>query len=419
MKMLLMTRLGRFMIDSIFGLLFWIAFDLIYVNIILIKMFNIPEWFVVPLKKGYFCWYFWVDSLYSMMEKVHTVAPKTERTQLYEYYMYCARLYVAMLYIGYGLLSQKIKFKRDVADRCFWVSIWWNIVSVCIWIFILTFVGLISFLLWIFNYRYMFVESINYRYMFVVIDILVSILYCSYLYFEENLQNEVMNDIFLISAEFNYKYQTVKDRKFLLIQKFDTCYESIYHYAMRYILISIIEPYVLGNSDLVNIIFDYFYCSKIRFVPHMTAYEAEKLTVGDKIDFRYSSGKYFAATIMERRNADNHVRIRAHINGARKTGFLDLKKCFYLIAEYGSITARESHRLKDLTIGCRVNVNPQRKYHSGWTTGVVEEFDICSGQTLVRYVHRNHSYLYWTHLDNEQEIAEIDTLQIIIPMETY
>ena len=58
-----------------------------------------------------------------------------------------------------------------------------------------------------------------------------------------------------------------------------------------------------------------------------------------------------------------------------------------------------------------MDVNPLWR-HSGWKCGKIQHLDEESGQIEVVYESEDKQYLYWTHLDNEAEIAENGTICI-------
>merc|ERR1712013_964553 len=66
---------------------------------------------------------------------------------------------------------------------------------------------------------------------------------------------------------------------------------------------------------------------------------------------------------------------------------------------------RQSHRFHDLKKGDYVDLNPSQR-HPGWKCGEIRRLDQKSGQVQVVYESMDKNYLYWAHLDNEQEIAE-------------
>ena len=46
------------------------------------------------------------------------------------------------------------------------------------------------------------------------------------------------------------------------------------------------------------------------------------------------------------------------------------------------------------------------KEYRGWKCGTIKTMDSNSGQVEVEYKHGDQNNTYWTHLDNEDEIAE-------------
>ena len=99
--------------------------------------------------------------------------------------------------------------------------------------------------------------------------------------------------------------------------------------------------------------------------------------------------------------------MKIHYNGwSRKWDtWSDFVAETHRFAKHGSISKRPAHRFKDIGKGDCVEINPVRRY-PGWKNGKIKRLDQNSGQVQVVYEYEDRNYYCWTHLDNEQEIAE-------------
>eukprot|EP00486_Rosalina_sp_Unknown_P010284 CAMPEP_0201591742 /NCGR_PEP_ID=MMETSP0190_2-20130828/189830_1 /ASSEMBLY_ACC=CAM_ASM_000263 /TAXON_ID=37353 /ORGANISM="Rosalina sp." /LENGTH=142 /DNA_ID=CAMNT_0048050199 /DNA_START=1197 /DNA_END=1625 /DNA_ORIENTATION=+ len=82
-------------------------------------------------------------------------------------------------------------------------------------------------------------------------------------------------------------------------------------------------------------------------------------------------------------------------------------------AEAGAVSARPAHRLCGVKVGDQVDINPiygAVKKHFGWKSGEIKEIDDKSGQVKVGYKYNDTDQTHWTHLDNEDEIAEFGSM---------
>eukprot|EP01083_Nonionella_stella_P296187 1006290_1 len=143
------------------------------------------------------------------------------------------------------------------------------------------------------------------------------------------------------------------------------------------------------------------------FRSHMTLKEALSLKVHDKIDHRDCVGRFVFATVKEKQE----TKVKIHYAGWSKKWdtWSDFEKEIRRFAAAGSISLRKPNLMKSLKKGDYVDVNPTGR-HSGWTLGEIRRIDAkAPGQVQVCYEHKNKSYLYWTHLDNEEEITTFAT----------
>ena len=153
-------------------------------------------------------------------------------------------------------------------------------------------------------------------------------------------------------------------------------------------------------------------------VKAMSLLAASKLKVGDKLDHKHKvSGKFEAAEV---RSISSILGVELKYEGRIKTARIDYNLQLERIAEAGAVSSRPAHRLKDVQIGDEVDVNPiyfvSNSKHSGWKRGVIKKLDETSGQVQVEYKYNGTGYKYWTHLDNEDEIAEYESMTSKIGM---
>ena len=106
--------------------------------------------------------------------------------------------------------------------------------------------------------------------------------------------------------------------------------------------------------------------------------EADKLCVGDRIDFRDGCGRFFSATII----AKNGTNLQIHYDGFSIKEWSDYISEQYRFAKYGSISKRLPKRLKYLRKGNYVKINPLN-----------QRFHKISGQIEVRLLYRK-----WTRI---------------------
>ena len=144
--------------------------------------------------------------------------------------------------------------------------------------------------------------------------------------------------------------------------------------------------------------------ARYEFPRPMALWEAFVLMEHGKLDHRDSVGRFVYATVSEKRSETNY---KIHYDGwSRKWDtWSDFKKERHRFFRVGAVSRRPAHRFEQLKKGDYVDINPVLT-HPGWKVGKIKRFDEKSGQVQVSYELGDKDYLYWTHLDNEQEIAE-------------
>eukprot|EP01083_Nonionella_stella_P300916 1029796_1 len=132
--------------------------------------------------------------------------------------------------------------------------------------------------------------------------------------------------------------------------------------------------------------------------------DALALGVGDKIDHRDTVDRFLLATVMAKN--DTKLRIRYDGWSAKWDIWSDFSVELHRFAKPLSISKRRAHRLKHLKKDAWVDINPQtRDPSTGWTHGEIRR--LSKGQVQVCYEFNARDYLYWTHLDNEEELREV------------
>ena len=143
--------------------------------------------------------------------------------------------------------------------------------------------------------------------------------------------------------------------------------------------------------------------SCVPFRSYMDVSDAAALKQGDMIDHRDELGRFALATIVEKKQTNLKIH---YLGWSDKWDFWsDLKKELHRFAKARSISNRPAHRFKDLKKGDYIDINPTIR-HSGWKSGKIQELDKESGQFEVVYTFDDEKFLYWSHLDNKQEVAE-------------
>merc|ERR1712228_82748 len=138
------------------------------------------------------------------------------------------------------------------------------------------------------------------------------------------------------------------------------------------------------------------------FQSHMTLKRAMELKVDDKIDHRDHFGRFLDAIIVEKQGTN----LKIHYVGLLSIWdvWSDYNKELHRFAESKSISKRAAHRFTDLELGGYIDINPKHQ-HCGWKQGEIRNMDKESGQIQVVYENAATNYLYWAHLDDEEEIA--------------
>merc|ERR1712228_305513 len=138
------------------------------------------------------------------------------------------------------------------------------------------------------------------------------------------------------------------------------------------------------------------------FQSHMTLKRAMELKVDDKIDHRDHFGRFLDAIIVEKQGTN----LKIHYIGLLSIWdvWSDYNKELHRFAESKSISKRAAHRFTDLELGGYIDINPKHQ-HCGWKQGEIRNMEKESGQIQIVYEYAATNYLYWAHLDDEEEIA--------------
>ena len=117
----------------------------------------------------------------------------------------------------------------------------------------------------------------------------------------------------------------------------------------------------------------------------------------------YQTGGFVYSTIVEKQGS----KLKIHCDGFSEKFdcYFDYEKETHGFAKAGSISKRAAHRLKNLKKGDFIDLNPLNR-HPGWCVGEIRRLSQKSGQVQVVYQYQDKEFLYWTHLDNETEVAE-------------
>eukprot|EP01084_Bolivina_argentea_P112498 200628_1 len=152
-----------------------------------------------------------------------------------------------------------------------------------------------------------------------------------------------------------------------------------------------------GESDIPD-------PANTSFIPHMSLGEADKLRANDRIDYRTKNGIVLPSTILEK----NGTILTICFDGSeQKTNNeqCDYSKSLNKIAKLWSISARDTHRLKELKIGDYVDIKLAMTNYE-WRSVIVKYVPEISAQVKVSvkdYVS------FWVHRDNISEIASFET----------
>eukprot|EP01084_Bolivina_argentea_P006987 13180_1 len=160
---------------------------------------------------------------------------------------------------------------------------------------------------------------------------------------------------------------------------------------------------------------------KASFIP---LDEAKLLKVNDKFDYRDHLGLFKPVSVIKKIDTnlklkwkDVSLKKRISVNLHEKGAETTIKPAFWVsyanelnnFAKLGAVSKRKSHRFKQLKIGDFVDVNPMYK-HPGWKCGRILYVDkVEETQIWVNYEFDDEMHGIWTHLDNQDEIAEFGT----------
>ncbi len=123
-----------------------------------------------------------------------------------------------------------------------------------------------------------------------------------------------------------------------------------------------------------------------KVVSYMSLEEAKKLSVKDKIDHRDLVECYAKATIVDKKGSKLKIHYDVWSNYE-----LEL----FRFTKYKSISERPKHRFFHLQKGDKIDIN-----HTGWHIAEIKKFEFGQIQTV---------YIFWTHIDNENEVAQLNT----------
>ena len=152
----------------------------------------------------------------------------------------------------------------------------------------------------------------------------------------------------------------------------------------------------------------------------MSLERISKLKVGDELDHRYPNGKFEPAKVMAV-DSDRSVQLKyANISSTVDPWrYYSKPSELQQFAEKGSVSVRPAHRMMNIKVGDKVDINPIYfvAEHSGWKAGIITNLDDKSGQVRVKYKHgivKPKVCYYWTHLDNIDEIGEYESMVVHI-----
>eukprot|EP01084_Bolivina_argentea_P125461 222287_1 len=137
----------------------------------------------------------------------------------------------------------------------------------------------------------------------------------------------------------------------------------------------------------------------------------QNLKIDYRIDYRIDTGKFIEATIVNKNNTTLTIQFENDEEELEEVE-CDYKTNISRFSQYGSISKRKAHRFISLIQEDYIDIN-----RNGWRFGEISEFDDKSGQILVGFLDDEEEYEeYWTHLDNEQEVAECGSKCDILEM---
>ena len=138
----------------------------------------------------------------------------------------------------------------------------------------------------------------------------------------------------------------------------------------------------------------------------MTYNECNKLQIGDHVDVRDGVGRFLLATILQKEGS----KIKVHFQGwdDKHDEWADFENEPHRFAAARSISRMPNTKLPDIKIRDYVDINPTQR-HRGWRVGQIRRMDEYSGQAQIVYKDDGQEFLYWTHLNNPEEIAQFMT----------
>eukprot|EP01084_Bolivina_argentea_P146482 256453_1 len=135
--------------------------------------------------------------------------------------------------------------------------------------------------------------------------------------------------------------------------------------------------------------------------------EANRLRIGDEIDHRDDTGRYCRAKIIAKNATKLQINYTFTLCKSKYDKWCDYAQELYRFRKYKSVWRRPAHRLNELKIGDFVDINPA--IHKEWKPAEIKCINSQSGQVQVAYEFMDKTYLWWTHLDDTNEIDTFAT----------
>ena len=177
-------------------------------------------------------------------------------------------------------------------------------------------------------------------------------------------------------------------------------------------------------SDLINMIELFYGTYFINGWMTMTLKEVLMLNIGDRVDHRDDVGRFLLATIVEKQD----TKFKIHYEGWSNKWDIwsDFREEIHRFAKAGAISRRPAQILKGVVKRHYVDINPVLR-HPGWTVGEVRRVDKYSPQVQVVYRGGadNKEFLYWTHVDNEDEMRkwtpkmDLENIDLVSSLHSY
>jgi len=157
------------------------------------------------------------------------------------------------------------------------------------------------------------------------------------------------------------------------------------------------------------------------FIRHMSLNAAVQLRVGSKVDHRDEVGKSLKAVLTSYNPKDKTFCVKYERYGSKWDTVSDPVKELWRFSRYNTLSRRPvlKKEMVDLVKGDMVDINSPR--HPGWRYGTIRLLDMnkntgerLSGWIQVRYKaeytlptgsKETRNYLFWVHMDNEEEVA--------------